>query len=121
MKKVFNILERCINLTFEIIDVSQELKKFHHYEFASQIIRSASAIGANLTEAQAARTKIEFRSINGIALKEARETIYWLVIIERLEIIPSQKITELKKESREVANIIGAIILSSKNRNKYRN
>jgi len=114
MRRNSDIIERCIDLTLEIVDICKTLKKHHQYEFASQVVRSASSMGANLTEAQVARTKIEFGSINSIALREARETIYWLVVIGRLKIIPVERIDKLRRETSEIANIIAAIVISSK-------
>jgi four helix bundle protein len=49
-----------------------------------------------------------------IALKEARETNYWLRLLEASEILPKEKLVELLKESEEIKKIIGAIIISSK-------
>ncbi len=49
-----------------------------------------------------------------IALKEARETNYWLRLLEASEILPKEKLTEMIKESDELKRIIGAIIVSSK-------
>jgi len=49
-----------------------------------------------------------------IALKEARETNYWLRLIEASEMVKSEKIAEIKKESKEIKKILAAIIVSSK-------
>jgi four helix bundle protein len=43
-----------------------------------QLLRSGTSIGANVEEAQAGQSRADFISKNGIALKEARETHYWL-------------------------------------------
>jgi four helix bundle protein len=49
-----------------------------------------------------------------IALKEARETSYWLRLLEASEILSKEKLTELLKESDEIKRILAAIIVSSK-------
>jgi four helix bundle protein len=49
-----------------------------------------------------------------IALKEARETNYWLRLLEASEILPGEKLAELLNESEEIKKIIGVIIVSSK-------
>ncbi|MFC1651538.1 four helix bundle protein [Patescibacteria group bacterium] len=118
IKSNFDILERCINLTLGIVEISKRLKKAHQYVLADQVMRSAGSIGANVAEAQAARSSAEFESINNIALREARETIYWLTVISRINVIDSQKIIRLKKENQEISNIVAAIILSSKRNRK---
>jgi four helix bundle protein len=46
-----------------------------------QLLRAGTAIGANLEEAQAGETRADFIHKNAIALKEARETRYWLRLL----------------------------------------
>ena len=80
----------------------------------NQIIRSACSIGANLREAKQARTKKEFISSFGIALKETEETIYWLEIIKELELTSADECDKLILESKEISKILATIILKSK-------
>ena len=49
---------------------------------ANQILRSGTSIGANVEEAQAGQSKADFISKYAIALKEARETKYWLKLVK---------------------------------------
>ena len=81
---------------------------------AKQLLRSATSIGANVEEAQAGQSRLDFISKMAIALKEARETNYWLRLLEASELLPKEKLAELLKESEEIKKIIGAIIVSSK-------
>jgi len=50
-----------------------------------------------------------------IALKEARETNYWLRLLEKSNLIPKEKLSALLKESEELKKILASIIVSSKN------
>lgn len=59
------------------------LKNKRYYEIASQVFRSGTSIGANISEAQSATSKKDFINKMNIALKEARETLYRLKIIHR--------------------------------------
>lgn len=81
---------------------------------AKQLLRAGTSIGANVEEAQAGQSKADFISKMSIALKEARETNYWLRLIEASEMIKPEKIVEIKKESDELKKILAAIIVSSK-------
>jgi len=54
---------------------------------ADQLFRSASAIGANLEEAEAATSRREMAHKQSIALREAREAEYWLRILLRAEVM----------------------------------
>ncbi|MEH2056865.1 MAG: four helix bundle protein [Nostoc sp.] len=49
-----------------------------------------------------------------IALKEARETQYWLRLLVATEIVSQNKLNQLLQESEELNRILGAIIVSSK-------
>ncbi len=52
------------------------------YVLSKQLLRSATSIGANITEAQQAQSSADFISKLSIALKEANETRYWLHLIQ---------------------------------------
>jgi four helix bundle protein len=53
-----------------------------------------------------------------IALKEARETNYWLRIVQRMKIIPETSIDPLLKESEEIKKILGSIASRSRKARK---
>ena len=73
--------------------------------------------GANLEEAVAGQSKADFIHKNAIALKEARESNYWLRLIiatGTFETPVRKGIVELVDESREISKIIGKRIVSTK-------
>lgn len=55
----------------------------HEYVMAKQILRSGTSIGANVHEANYAVSKVDFISKLQIAVKEAAETEYWLIVLEK--------------------------------------
>ncbi len=71
-------------------------------------MRFGTSVGANVEEAQAGQSRSDFVHKMAIALKEARETIYWLRLLEAGEILLKEKLSD------EIKKIIGAIIVSSK-------
>jgi len=75
-----------------------------------QLLRSGTSIGANVEEAQAGQSKADFMSKMAIALKEARETGYWLRLIRESGIATTDSLDLLEKEASELAKILGAII-----------
>ena len=79
-----------------------------------QLLRAGTSIGVNVEEAQAGQSRPDFISKYAIALKEARETQYWLRLLIASEIIPEARLVELLKEADELTRIIGAIIVSTK-------
>jgi len=74
-----------------------------------QLIKSATSSGANYEESQGASSKIDFHNKVRIALKEMRESNYWLIIIRRSLIDSSKNLNKLISESEELKNILGKI------------
>jgi len=81
-----------------------------------QFLRSATSIGANVTEAQSAESAADFIHKYGIAQKEARESEYWLALMERADLFPGAALAELKQETDELIAIITTIIVKKKQR-----
>ena len=81
-----------------------------------QVARSCVSIGANYEEAQGAVSKRDFSHKIGISYKEARESLYWLRILQQLytEKEFHEKFESFIKESQELKNIFAAIKKSSK-------
>jgi four helix bundle protein len=112
-KKEFN--KRLIHFSLEIIKLCQEIRKDRNlWSIADQLIRSATSIGANVIEARASSSKLDYLKFFQIALKSANETKYWLILV--LETMPNlkNKVKILLKEVNEISNIIAAGILTMK-------
>ena len=116
MRDIRDIRDRTFDFSLRIIRLSQQLEEQGGVArtLSWQLLRSGTSIGANVEEAQAGQSKLDFISKNAIALKEARETIYWLRLLSASKIIPEKRLSELISEATELAKIIGAIIVSSK-------
>jgi len=78
--------------------------------FRYQLSKSATSIGANYEEAQGASSRKDFKNKINIALKEARETNYFLRIIQELKIIDAENISKMVNESEEITKILNSII-----------
>ena len=75
--------ERTFDFALLIIDAYKFLRRNNEYIFSNQILKSGTSIGANVHEAQAAQSKKDFVSKMTVASKEARETEYWLRLLEK--------------------------------------
>jgi len=111
-----DIRERAFEFAVRIMKVCQFLDEQPGVgrTLGKQLIRSGTSIGANLEEAQAGQSRADFISKNAIALKEARETHYWLRLLSAADILPESRIQSLQSEAEEIMKIIGAIVTSSK-------
>jgi four helix bundle protein len=76
------VLEKSFVFAVDIVKTGRRLQlEQREWVLSKQLIRSGTSIGANIEEAIAAQSKKDFLSKMSIALKEARETHYWLRII----------------------------------------
>ena len=78
-----------------------------------QLLRSATSVGANVEEAKAGQSRADFVSKYGIALKEARETHYWLRLIAASD-AGIGDCSALIQEADEIKRILGAIVAKAK-------
>lgn len=113
--KHYDIKERCLNFAVNIISLASQFPKTPAgYSIATQIIKSGTSVGANMAEAQDSISKKEFIKTVNISLKECRETLYWLVLIQRTKIISDTLIVPLLLEAKELRAILSAIVKKAK-------
>lgn len=79
---------------------------------SKQLLKSGTSIGANVEEAIAGFSKKDFTAKMSISSKEARETRYWLRLIERSQIVEIDVSLELK-EIESIINILTKIVKTS--------
>lgn len=73
---------------------------------SNQLLRSSTSIGANNAEATNAISKADFKSKSFIALKEARESLYWLDLLHRNNYIDDIKYNSLYTDCEEIVKIL---------------
>jgi len=113
---VKDIRERTFDFALRIIKLCYELNRRPGIcrEMSRQLLRAGTSVGANAEEAQAAQSKADFISKNSIALKEARETHYWLRLLIGANVMPEKRLAELRDEAEELKRILGSIVVSAK-------
>ena len=77
---------------------------------ADQLLNAGTSVGANLEEAEAAQSKPDFICKCRIALKEARETLYWLRLLTATEIVPTKRMAPVITEANEIVSIVTSIV-----------
>lgn len=112
-------LKRLIKFSLDVIKFCSEIRKDRNFfEIASQLIRAATSIGANITEAKSCGSKKDYIRYFEIALRSANETKYWLILIKEANQTLSVEAGALLKEVTEIANIIGAGVITMKGKRK---
>jgi len=103
------IRDKTFEFAVHIATLYKKLKQEREYQIGNQLFRSAGSIGANVEEAQAAQSRKDFISKISIASKEARETRFWLRVIEKSELIDLD-LSSFLNEIEDIINIITKII-----------
>ena len=80
----------------------------------NQLLRSATSIGANIVEANAASSKKDYINFFNYALKSANETKFWLGLLRDSGKGNKDNANKFMKETREIANILASSILTLK-------
>lgn len=112
-----DLKERCYHFSLQIINLTNDLpNKRSAWVIADQLIRSATSIGANLVEARASSSRLEFKKFYEISLKSANETAYWLNLLQDAGLTTGEKVGPLIIEVRELANMLAASVLKLKGR-----
>ena len=89
-----------------------ETKK--EYVLSKQLLRSGTAIGALVREAQNAESTKDFIHKLGIAQKECDETIYWLELLKETEYINDKEFESINNEANELLKMLRSAIITSK-------
>lgn len=116
MEKKQQLKYRSYHFSIQVIKfVSRLPEKRIFWIISDQLIRSATSVGANIIEAQAASSKRDFIRFYEIALKSANETKYWLGLLrDATQLNMKTEINQLLKEVIELGKMIAASLLTLK-------
>lgn len=106
---------KAYSFTLEIIGIYKFLTQQNEYVLSKQLLRSGTAIGALCREAEHAQSRADFLNKMNIALKEANETEYWLMLLKDSEYIPTDRYEEIQSTCDELIRMLVSIVKSTKN------
>ena len=106
------IVKKTFDFALSIVNLFIQLKKENEFIISKQILRSATSIGANVEEAIAAQSRKDFIHKMSIASKEARETKYWLRLLDKSN-LTTISMSNYLIEIEHILNIITKIIKTS--------
>ncbi len=72
----------------------------------NQLLRAGTSIGANNAEATGAISKADFKSKSYIALKEARECLYWLELLHRNNYLTDEQYNSIYADAEELVKVL---------------
>lgn len=87
MEKKSIVQEKAITFALQIIELYKFLQANKEFVMSKQLLRSGTSIGANIAEALAGQSRRDFLAKMSIASKEARETHYWLMLLQESQLV----------------------------------
>jgi len=106
--KSFAFALRVVGLAKYLQDEKKE------FVLSKQVLRSGTAIGALVREAEHAESKPDFAHKMNIALKEANETLYWLELLHQTDFIDRSSYESIGADSEELIKLLVSIVKTSK-------
>jgi len=110
-QKSFAFAVRIVNVYKFLIYEKKE------FVLSKQLLRSGTSIGANIEESIGGQSDRDFLSKISISYKEARETVYWLKLLQATDYLSEQEATSLLTDAEELCKILGKIQITLKSRN----
>ena len=107
-EKSFAFAVRIVNLYKHLREDKKE------FILSKQVLRSGTAIGALVREAEHAESKADFVHKMAIALKEANETEYWLLLLRRTDYLEPAAFDSIHQDIVELLKLLTSIINSAK-------
>ncbi len=110
-QKSFAFAIRIVNLYKYLTTEKKE------FVLSKQLLRSGTSVGANIEESIGGQSDKDFISKISIAYKEARESMYWLKLLQATDYLTKEQAESLLADAEEICRIIGKIQITLKNRN----
>ncbi len=92
-----------------IVRLAKFLQDKHQCVLADQVLRSGTSIGANISESECAISPKDFLNKLYISLKETNETLYWIEILHRTELIDELQYNSLSDDAVELKKLLVSI------------
>jgi len=103
------------DFAIRIVRLSQLLQNDKkEYVLSRQILRSGTAIGALIREAEFAQSRVDFIHKMSISLKEANETIYWIDLLKDTDYISESEHISLKNDCKELLKMLVSTVKTLK-------
>ena len=101
------LLDKSLTFALRIVKLSRYLQQEQkEYILSRQVVRSGTAIGALIREAQYAQSKADFLHKITIALKEANETKYWLQLLVESSYITEKMYQSIEPDAEELLKLL---------------
>jgi four helix bundle protein len=111
----WDIRERSFRFACDVVRFCRHVSQDHICRhIADQLLDSGTSIGANSEEAKSAYSRKEFAHKNSIALKESRESVFWLRLMIACELTTDPEADRLLDEAGQLVGIFSATVRSAR-------
>jgi four helix bundle protein len=108
--KSFLFAKRIVKLYKYLCDSKRE------FVLSKQLLRSGTAVGALVREAQNGESRMDFIHKLAIAQKECDETLYWLELLFESDFLSEKEFKSIQKEANELLKMIRSAIITTKSK-----
>ena len=98
----------------DVVRCTKYLEEKKEFVMSRQLLRSGTAIGALIREAEMAESKKDFIHKMHIALKEANETMYWIELLISTDYLSKEQGQSLYDKSEELVKLLVRIVKTAK-------
>src|SRR5688500_5086581 len=109
------ISEKSLAFAIRVVRLYKPLvEKKRENVMSKQLLRSGMAIGALVREAEHAQSKPDFLNKMNVALKEANETIYWVILLNETSFLSKAEFTSIHNDADELVKMLVRIVKTTK-------
>jgi len=106
--------KKSFEFSIATIRLYRRLQESREFVISKQLLRAATSIGANVEEAMAAPSRRDFLHRMTIASKEARESVYWLRLLDESDLVSDVDVTDELESARELVRLLTSIVKTTK-------
>lgn len=114
MKSKSVLKDKSFTFSIHIVEQYKRLTESKEFIMSKQLLRSGTAVGALIREAEFAQSRADFISKLSISLKEANETCYWLELLHGTHYIDAERFEKSYKYINELISMLVSSIKTSK-------
>ena len=118
-KRNMKIQDLALDFAKRIVELYKELRyNAKEYVISNQILRSGTSIGANVSESRYPQSDADYLSKMNIALKEASETEFWIMLLRDCHYVTVELADSLLNDCSRIIKILTIVVRKVKNRIK---
>ena len=113
------VAEKSYAFAIRIVNLYKHFSQHNkEYVLSKQLLRSGTAVGALIREAEHAQSRADFINKMNVALKEANETEYWLMLLKDTQYLNEKEYQSIAVDCSEVVKLLISIVKTTKSQNE---